>query len=343
MRFRPVLTVVWLFLVGGGLIACAKEEAKAPEAPASPAAAVEGMPELAAPALLDSLTLEPGDSKAVELRYQSQETGRHKVLLHQQSVQEREGKKLRLGTNQTFVLERKLVEKAGEEWVTGLRIRDLRVEPDKESSQKAAADALAAIQEALQSVTILTRLNGLGKVLSVELSGGDANRWPGLKQILEQLVKDSVVELPEKAVAPGESWKTERESLLQTRKTANRIVYDLNSTFLGYAAVAGCARCAVVRTQGTFSIAGSVTAPDTRGSTGGGGRTDSVVVLDLDEGRLVRSETVTSTRQTFALEGKEAKIPFAEEQQNRISLEWLDGTGEKAATPPPAAAQGNGE
>jgi hypothetical protein len=179
---------------------------------------------------------------------------------------------------------------------------------------------------------MVVKLSPRGEIVDLSVEGGNANRWQGMQQVLEQLVKDSVIELPEQAVAPGDRWPMQRESLLKTKKTANKIVYDLNSKFLGYAqGIDNCPRCAVVHTEGTYTVTGTVTTPGMEGTSAGIGRAASVVVLNLDAGRLVLSETSSALSQTFALKGKNGNLEFAEEQRNRLVQEWLGAPDESAS------------
>jgi len=281
-------------------------------------------PTLADPEILSSLTIAPMDGKAVKLRYLPQDVARFKVKLNQESTQERAGRKMNIGTQQTFVLNRKLVDQEDDGWTTRLTISDLKVEPTNESKDEAMAGAVKALTQALLTVQMVVKLSPQGEVLDLSVEGGSSNRWQGMKQVLEQLVKDSVVELPERAVAPGDRWPMQRESLLKTKKTANKIVYDLNSKFLGYAqGIKDCARCAVVHTEGTYAVDGTVTTPGMEGTSIGAGSTASVVVLNLDSGRLMLSETSSALHQTFALKGKNGDLEFAEDQRNRLIQEWL--------------------
>ncbi len=334
-RFLPLLFIVVLIC---GLTACKeKENGKAESAPAGKSA--EALPQLAASELLAGLTIAPMDGKATKLRYKPQDVGRHRVKLTQESTQERAGRKMDIGTNQTFILNRKLQEEGEDGWTTHLSISELVVKPSKESKDEAMDGAMEALKNALQTVQMVVKQSPLGGVLEVQVEGGDTNRWQGMKQVMEQLVKDSIVELPEQAVAPGDRWPMNRESLLKTKKTANKIVYELNSKFLGYAqGLAGCIRCAVVHTEGTYTVTGTVTTPGMEGVSSGTGRTESVVVLDLDAGRLVLSETASAMRQTFVLKGKDGDLEFAEEQRNRLVQEWL-GPPEKSASGRPKVGE----
>jgi hypothetical protein len=311
------------------LTAC-KEAEQVP--PAAEPEAADSLPSLAAPEILAELTIAPMDGKATLLRYAPQIVGRHKVKLSQESRQERAGRKMDIGTQQTFILNRKLQEEGADGWTTRLTISDLEVEPTKESKDEAMAGAIEALKSALLTVQMVVKLSPRGEIVDLSVEGGNANRWQGMQQVLEQLVKDSVIELPEQAVAPGDRWPMQRESLLKTKKTANKIVYDLNSKFLGYAqGIDNCPRCAVVHTEGTYTVTGTVTTPGMEGTSAGIGRAASVVVLNLDAGRLVLSETSSALSQTFALKGKNGNLEFAEEQRNRLVQEWLGAPDESAS------------
>ncbi len=323
LRCFILATLLW------SLTACKEAEQTPPVSePESSAQA----PTLAAPEILAGLTIAPMDGKPTLLRYAPQSTGRHQVKLSQESSQERAGRKLDIGTQQTFVLNRKMVEEGTDGWTTRLSISDLKVEPTKESKDEAMAGAVEALKSALLTVRMVVKLNPRGEIVDLSVDGGSSNRWQGMKQVLEQLVKDSVVELPEHAVAPGDRWPMNRESLLKTKKTANKIVYELNSKFLGYAqGIEDCARCAVVHTEGTYTVTGTVTTPGMEGASAGLGRAASVVVLDLDAGRLVLSEASSALHQNFALKGKNGELEFAENQRNRLTQEWI-GAPEKSAS-----------
>lgn len=328
-----VLSPLVLVILLCSLMAC-KQEEQAPPAPAAePSAGPSDVaPPLDPPGLLSNLTIAPMDGKPVTLRYLPQADGRHQVKLSQHSTQERAGRKMDIGTEQTFVLKRELQEKGEENWTTRLSIADLIIEPTRESQDEAMAGVMEALRSALTSVRMAVTLSPRGEVVDLAVEGGDSNRWQGMQQVLEQLVKDSVVEMPEQAVAPGDRWPTRRESLLKTKKTANKIVYESNSRFLGYAqGTPGCTRCAVVHTEGTLTLTGTVTTPGMEGTSTGTGRAASVVVLDLDAGRLVRSETASAMRQTFALKGKSGELGFAEEQRNRLVQEWLGPLGQSTS------------
>lgn len=330
-----ILSLLALMSLLCGLTACGeKEPEKGGEA--SVAKRAEQLPQLSPPELLTGLTIAPMDGKAVMLRYKPQAIGRHRVRLTQESSQERAGRKMDIGTQQTFVLNRELQEEGKDGWTTRLTITDLVVEPSKESKDEAMAGAMEALKNALQTVEMAVKQSPQGAVLDLQVMGGGTNRWQGMKQVMEQLVKDSIVELPEQGVAPGDDWPMSRESLLKTRKTANKIVYELNSKFLGYAqGLEGCTRCAVVHTEGTYTVTGTVTTPGMEGTSSGRGRAASVVVLDLDAGRLVLSETASALRQTFVLKGKDGDLEFSEEQRNRLVQEWL--------RPPEKSASGRSE
>jgi hypothetical protein len=334
-----------LIVLAWGLTAC-KEADQVPSAteqesaeqtpPAAEQESQEALPTLAAPEILAELTIAPMDGKATLLRYSPQPVGRHKVELSQESTQARTGRKMDIGTQQTFILNRKLQEEGADGWTTLLTISDLEVKPTKESKDEAMAGAIKALKSALLAVQMVVKLNPQGKVIDLSVRGGSANRWQGMEQVLEQLVKDSVIELPEQAVAPGDRWPMQRESLLKTKKTASKIVYELSSKFLGYAqGIENCPRCAVVHTEGTFTVSGTVTTPGMNGSSTGAGRAASVVVLNLDAGRLVHSETSSASHQTFALKGKNGALKFSEEQRNRLVQEWL-GAPDKSASDRPS-------
>jgi hypothetical protein len=286
-------------------------------------------PTLESPSLLADLTIAPMDGKAIQLRYLPQPSGRHRVELEQHSAQTRGARALDIGTRQEFTLVRKLVNEGTDRWTTALRFDDMTVEPLGRSKDTAMEGAVESIKKALMGVRMEVTLDGRGTVHDVVVKGGDINRLQGMGQVLDQLVKDSIVELPEAPVAPGDRWPTVRESLLKTMKSANKITYALNSKFLGYAqGIDQCLRCAVVHTEGTFTIDGTITAPGMEGTSSGRGRLHAVVVLDVDAGRLMRSLTASVARQQFDLKGKNGGLVMSEEQSNQVVLEWL-GSGDE--------------
>jgi len=300
---KLLLVVVSMALVAALSVGCSKDEESAVSgSDQSSKKAAAALPELRSPGLLDKLVLDKERKAPAALRYKPRESAEYSVVLNQKSTQNRGGKSLNVGTRQTFVLTRELKEETDKGWVSVLRIRDMKVTPDGKSKDKEIGQAMQSVVDALQSVQFMVTTNSRGEVLDFSVSGGDASRWKGMKDALEQLVKDSVPPLCENEVVPGDSWDTHREAHIKKLKTANRIVYDLTSTFLGYAAMPErCDRCAVVRTTGGFTIAGEITAPGMKGGTSGHGKTDALFVLDVDEGVVVSSSMATVSVQEFEL------------------------------------------
>jgi len=308
-----------------------KEEASATGEKAAAGAQLPGpltveVPELTPPGLLSKLTVDAQGS-AVLLAYKPTPEAVYQVSLHQVSAQKRADRRMEAGTEQTFNFNRKLVSQTDESWTVEMWLSNLQVSSDRKSKNKEMTAALTAVRDALELARFQVTTNGLGEVLKFEVTGGDASRWVGMKDVLEQMVKDSIVQLPGKEVAPGATWPTSRESVIKKRKTANRIVYDLNSTFMGYVEVEGvCTRCAVVRTNGEFTISGEVVVPGMKGKTSGSGKTDSVVVLNPETGVLVKSAVKTSSAQHFQVAGDDGgSMDFVEEMSTDFTQELAPG------------------
>jgi hypothetical protein len=321
--------ILWILLAvvasvwSGG---CSKDEAL-PKSDNAKADEQYVLPDLAPPALLQEVGEITRAGESVLLRYKPDRAARYQVKLHQSSAQLRSGRRLEMGTEQTFTLAGELEDTEVGRWLMQYRISDLKVTPDKASRDKEMAEAVRAIRDAILKVRFKVRLDGVGVIHEFSAEGGDLSRWAGLEDVLEQLIKDSVVELPDKAVSPGESWLKKRSTDVKKRKTINKIEAELTTTFEGMAVLPGaCRRCAVLRTRGEFTITGEVVAPGLEGQTSGRGRSDAVAVLDLDAGRLVRNETGAVNVQKYALagslEGKKGTMSFEEEMSTRFVQTW---------------------
>ena len=320
---RWILLAVVVSVLSGG---CRKDETVS-ESGSVQSAKEFVLPDLAPPALLQEVGEITRTGESVLLRYKPDRAARYQVELHQSSVQLRSGRRLEMGTRQTFTLTGELEDTEVGRWLMQYHISDLKVVPDKASRDKEMAEAMRAIREAILRVRFKVRQDGVGAIHDFSVEGGDMSRWAGLEDVLEQLIKDSVVELPDKAVSPGESWLRKRATDVKKRKTVNRIEAELTTTFEGLATLPEvCRRCAVLRIRGEFTITGTVIAPGLDGQTSGRGRSDAVAVLDLEAGRLVRNETGTVNVQKYALsgslEGKQGKMSFQEEMSTRFIQTW---------------------
>jgi len=156
--------------------------------------------------------------------------------------------------------------------------------------------------------------------------------------VLEQLVRDAVIELPDHPVKPGEAWKVERETKVDRRKTVNRIKFTIESRFVGLTSLKGhCIWCAVVQTDSSFVIDGDVTVPGMTGNTVGRGLGKGVAVIDLDRGIIVRSAMSSASGQAFEIRSKGRAQKFDEVMESTYSQELVE-PGSKEP-PKPQAGQ----
>jgi hypothetical protein len=334
---RPILYLSLLLLL---LVSCTKDEVSKADAGALPEEPAAGEPLVApvisAPTLLGQLTIDSSSSRPVTLAYKPVDSLVYAVTLHQSTSQSRGGKEMTVGNIQTFELERKLRSQAEEGWVSELSLANVKVRPDDKSKDKETRKAFLAFEDTLKAARFNIKSDPLGRVLDFSVATAGSGPWQELKDVFEQLTRDCVVTLPEKPVKAGESWKSDRESVVRRVRTANRIAYDLTTTFLGVASLEGrCARCAVLRTAGTIDIVGDIVGSDLKGKTHGKGAVDSVAVLDLERGVLVRSELASATQQLFTLTGtKGGDVTFSEKIATELSQDLLPPkpAGEPAKT-----------
>lgn len=317
-----LLMVILALLVATG---CSKDDEAAPEEKTAAAVPTPPLPELDPLELLDRLAIGKGDGQAVELRYQPAESSSYDVKLYQKSSQLRAGKDLSIGTRQTFVLVRKLLEQSEDSWQVELSLNNLKVQPDAQAKDKELSAAMTAAAEALEKVRFQITTNGLGAVQEFAVSGGESSRWKGMTDALEHLVRDSAVTLPKQAVKPGDSWDASRQVLLRKQKTANKIDYKLTSTFLGYAEYEGrCKHCAVVRTTGTFTIEGKITAPGMKGETAGHGKADALAVIDVERGLLAASALAAASVQDFNLKPDYEVRKAGDKQARDVHMQFAE-------------------
>jgi hypothetical protein len=309
--------------------ACKDEAGQAPEeAQADAKSAPLELDAPKEPALLADLEIVTTPATKVALSFKPAEIRAYQVSLRQLSSQQREGKTFGLDTIQEFELVKKIKENGDEGWTEAVSIRNVSVRPAKRKSKpdqvfKGPEEAIARM---LQSLRFTVKTNSRGQVQEFKLLGPEAGRLKGMKEVLEQLVEQGAVELPEKPVAPGESWEGEEESFVEKRKTKNRVVSHHRTTFVGWAkGVKGCQRCAVLRTLTDHDINGKIAAPKMEGKTEGKGKSDSVILLDVDSGTMVQAAVSANSRQRFVLAGKRSDMVFLEEMETTVEQKLVQG------------------
>jgi len=299
------------------------------------------LPAVKPPALLAELKIDAGDAAPVKLAYVPVEKAEYAVKLRQVSTQHPAGKTISMGMEQSFLLEKALIEGGDRTaWALNLRIRDLAIKPDGKSKDKEMDAAMASLRDAIEKARFRLHTTSTGKVEQFALEGEGAERWAGMKDVLEQLIRDAVIELPDHPVKPGESWQADRETKVDRRKTVNRIRFTIKSTFAGMTRLAGhCERCAVVQTDSRFVIDGDVTAPGMTGKTAGKGQGTGVAVIDLERGIIVKSAMATASGQAFEIRSKGRSQKFDEVMESAYSQELVE-PGSKEPPKPQAGQVG---
>ncbi len=302
--------------------------AKAGEEPAGQSGplAEPTLPAVKPPALLSELKIEAGVGEPVSLLYAPVERADYAVRLQQVSTQHPGGKTVAMGMEQSFILERTLVEGGDRQaWAVNLRIRDLEIKPSGKSKDKEMDSAMASLRDAIEKAHFRLHTTATGKVDQFVLEGEGADRWSGMKDVLEQLVRDAVIELPDHPVKPGDTWQANRETKVDRRKTVNRIRFTIQSKLVGLTKLDGhCARCAVVETDSRFVIDGDVTAPGMSGKTVGKGQGSGVAVIDIERGVIVKSAMAAVSSQAFEVRSKGRSQKFDEVMESTYSQELVE-------------------
>jgi hypothetical protein len=315
--------------------ACKQESGTADVVPTSAEPAPEGssgplaepaLPALKAPALLSELKVETGGTEPVTLVYQPVEKANYAVTLKQVSTQHPAGKTITMGMEQSFILERTLVEGGDRTgWAVQLRMKNLEIKASGKSKDKEMDAAMSSLRDAIEKARFRLHTTPSGKVEQFVLEGEGAERWAGMKDVLEQLVRDAVIELPDHPVKPGDTWQANRETKVDRRKTVNRLRFTIQSRLVGMTKLEGhCTRCAVVQTDSSFVIDGDVTAPGMTGRTVGKGLGSGVAVIDVDRGVIVMSAMASSSGQAFVIQSKGRSQKFDEVMESSYSQELVE-------------------
>lgn len=311
------------------VIGCRDKEDAVPDKPApGEAGSTVELEALPAPPLLEKLTVVTSPATRTQLSFRPAEKRTYQVSLRQLSSQEREGKSFGLDSVQEFKLVKEIKDNGDDGWTEEVSIKDAEVRPARQTrgGDQVFKGPEEAIARMLQGLRYRVKSDARGQVLEFTLLGPQAGRLQGMKDVLEQLTRESAVTLPAEPVAPGESWDGEEESFVEKRKTKNRVLSRHRTTFIGWAeGVSGCKRCAVLRTVIDYDISGKIVAPGMEGTTEGKGKSDSVALLDVETGTLVQSSIAAASRQRFILTGKRADMAFTERMEATIEQKLLQG------------------
>ncbi len=278
------------------------------------------------PGLLAKLTVDEGDGKPVELSYRPHQLAIYRVDMTEKNTQTQSGKTMSVSSRFMFEMKRKLLEEEKQSWVEEVTFGKMEVEVDRGKASEMNEGVARAMRNALQSSRFKARVNGRGEMLDFESTGVEAGRWKGMSEVLKQFMTESSVALPDKLVAPGDSWSGQRDVDLTQQKTESKVVTNYTSTFLGWSEVEGsCKRCAVIRTEATFALSGKSNVPGVDGTEEGAGKSVSIAVLDPDRGLLVRSSMTSNSSQRFTIKGKRGRMDFRETKAMSMDEELVEG------------------
>ena len=319
----PLIVALLLFTLSLALSCKKEEEGEEKKEAVAAADEVQGPPE---PALLKKLAVDKKDGAPVELRYRPGAVALYRVEMTEKNAQTQAGKTMEVSSRYTFEMQRTLVQEEKEEWVEEVTFGKMEVELDWGKAPGKDDGVARAMRNALQSARFKARVNRLGELLDFESTGVEASRWKGMSEVLKQFLTESTVTLPEKKVAPGESWSGERDIELTQQKTESEVLARYTSTFLGWTDLEGsCDRCAVIRTAAPFTLSGKSTVPGVEGTEEGAGKSDSVAVVDVDRGLLVRASMTSRSSQRFTLQGRRGKMEFRETKDMSMDEELVEG------------------
>ena len=305
-------------------LSCKKEEGGEEEKETGAAAdEVRDPPE---PGLLKKLAVDSKDGAAVELRYRPSAVALYRVEMKQRNAQTQAGKTMEVSSRYGFEMQRTLVQEEKAEWVEEVTFGKMEVELDWGGASGKNDEVARTMRNVLQSARFKARVNRRGELLGFESTGVEAGRWKGMSEVLKQFLTESAVPLPEKKVAPGESWSGERDIELTQQKTESKVLARYTSTFLGWTdQEVSCDRCAVIRTAATFTLSGKSNVPGVDGIEEGSGKSDSVAVMDVERGLLVRASMTSRSSQRFTLQGRRGKMAFRETKDMSMDEELVEG------------------
>jgi hypothetical protein len=300
------------------------------------------LPDLKPPRILETLDVETSPGDPVLLAYKPVGKVAWSVSLVQRSQQARGESKATSGSRQKFTMESTLAESGQTLWVQEMRMRNVTVEPLEGKPDKVAGESTNAVRSALEMVKFKVKSDATGRVLDVSLEGTPAAPFKGMKKVVEKLVRESAVSLPDRPVAPGESWETESMAEADTDRTASVVESKYNSVFLGWTECGTSpGRCAVIRTTGQFTIGGTLTGK-AAGESSGTGRTDSVVVLNLEQGRVEKCGVTGTAVQRFAIKGKDGGPVFTDTLDTEAEWVLAPANAPEAKSEPAKEPDGKG-